>query len=155
VLLDKFPLGIITSILAVASIVMFFVTSSDSGSMVIDIITSGGNPDPPVPQRLFWAILEGVVAAVLLVGGGLVALQAAAIATGLPFAVILLLMCVSLRSGFFHYKTSTAGFKLPPYKRGQRLTAPMIYPAPATSGTRELWIKPSRPKGKDRESVHQ
>jgi len=141
ILLEKFPLAQITSLLAIASIVMFFVTSSDSGSMVIDIITAGGDPDPPVPQRLFWAIMEGVVAAVLLMGGGLVALQTAAIATGLPFAIVLLFMCYSLRRGFFNYKESTTGFKLPPYKRGQKLTTPMSYPTPITSGARELWIR--------------
>ncbi len=70
-LLEHFPLSSITSILAVLVVVSFFVTSSDSGSMVIDIITAGGNPDPPIPQRLFWAILEGVVAAALLLSGGL------------------------------------------------------------------------------------
>src|SRR6056297_3082427 len=95
-LLEQFPLALITSLLAVAVIVSFFVTSSDSGSMVMDMITAGGNPDPPVPQRVFWAVTEGVVAATLLYGGGLVALQAAAISTGLPFAVVLLVMCVSL-----------------------------------------------------------
>jgi len=141
VLLEKFPLGIVTSVLAILSIIMFFVTSSDSGSMVIDIITAGGDPDPPVPQRLFWAILEGVVASVLLLGGGLVALQTAAIATGLPFAVVLLIMCYSLRRGFSDYKDSTSGFRLPPYKRGQRLTTPLTYPTPITSGARELWIR--------------
>ncbi len=81
----------------------FFVTSSDSGSMVIDIITAGGNPDPPIPQRLFWAILEGVVAAALLLSGGLVALQSAVIATGLPFAVVLLMLTYSLKKGLNEY----------------------------------------------------
>jgi len=67
--------------------------------MVIDIITSGGNPDPPKPQRLFWAILEGLVAAILLLGGGMVALQTAAISTGLPFAIVIFLMCFSVVKG--------------------------------------------------------
>lgn len=95
-LLDQFPLVLVTSLLAVAVVVSFFVTSSDSGSMVIDMITAGGNPDPPVAQRIFWTVTEGVVAATLLYGGGLVALQAAAISTGLPFSILLLVMCVSL-----------------------------------------------------------
>jgi len=99
VFLENFPLSMVTSLTAVVVIVTFFVTSSDSGSMVIDIITAGGNPDPPKPQRIFWAVLEGVVAAVLLVGGGLVALQTAAIITGLPFAIIILVMCWSLYKG--------------------------------------------------------
>ncbi len=103
-LLEHFPLQSITSMVAILVVVTFFVTSSDSGSLVIDIITAGGNPDPPVLQRLFWAILEGVVAAVLLIGGGLVALQTAAIATGLPFSIILLGMCFSLHKGLAEYK---------------------------------------------------
>jgi choline/glycine/proline betaine transport protein len=82
--------------LAILAIALFFVTSSDSGSLVIDMITAGGRTSPPTAQRVYWASLEGVVAAVLLVGGGLTALQTAAISAGLPFAVLLLLMIVSL-----------------------------------------------------------
>jgi choline/glycine/proline betaine transport protein len=85
--------------IAVIVIITFFVTSSDSASLVIDIITAGGNPDPPVAQRIFWAVLEGLVAATLLIGGGLKALQAGAIATGLPFAVILIFLAYSLYLG--------------------------------------------------------
>lgn len=103
VLLEKFPLSDITCVLGICVVVTFFVTSSDSGSMVIDIITADGNPDPPPLQRLFWAVSEGVVAAALLMGGGLVALQTAAITTGLPFAIVILLMCVSLYKGLSEY----------------------------------------------------
>ncbi|MGF1450044.1 MAG: BCCT family transporter [Opitutales bacterium] len=95
-MLEPYPLGQIASGLGVLVVVTFFVTSSDSGSLVIDIITSGGNTNPPVLQRVFWAVLEGVVAAVLLLGGGLSALQTASITTGLPFAFVLLLMAYSL-----------------------------------------------------------
>lgn len=95
-LLQDLPLPALTSVLGMAVIVLFFVTSSDSGSLVIDMLASGGNPRPPVGQRLFWAVSEGVVAAVLLLTGGLAALQTAAITTGLPFAAVLLLMTVSL-----------------------------------------------------------
>ena len=102
-LLERLPLSEISSLLGILVIVTFFVTSSDSGSMVIDIITSGGNPEPPVPQRLFWAILEGVVAATLLLGGGLAALQTAVVTTGLPFAFVVLAMCVSLKKGLNEY----------------------------------------------------
>jgi len=102
-LLEHFPFSSVTSILGILVVVSFFVTSSDSGSMVIDIITAGGNPDPPIPQRLFWAILEGVVAAVLLVSGGLAALQSAVITTGLPFAIVLLVLCFSLKKGLNEY----------------------------------------------------
>lgn len=84
--------GILTTIV----IVSFFVTSSDSGSLVIDIITAGGHSDPPVIQRIFWAITEGVVAAILLIAGGLSALQTAAISAGLPFAILILMMIINL-----------------------------------------------------------
>ncbi|MFW5863379.1 MAG: BCCT family transporter [Desulfohalobiaceae bacterium] len=140
VLLESFPLDMMTSLLAMAVIIFFFVTSSDSGSMVIDMITSGGNPDPPVLQRLFWALLEGVVAAVLLVGGGLAALQTGAITTGLPFALVLLIMGFSLRRGLADYK-GQQGFQLPPYEHGLRLKTRAVAPAGATFGRRHLWLK--------------
>lgn len=99
-LLELYPLASITSFLAIVLVFVFFITSSDSGSLVIDIITSGGHQDPPVAQRIFWALTEGTVAAVLLAGGGLLALQTAAIVTGLPFAIIMVLMCVGLYRAF-------------------------------------------------------
>jgi len=99
ILLDQFPMAIITSFLAIILILSFFVTSSDSGSLVIDGLTSGGKLNSPVGQRIFWATTEGVVAAVLLIGGGLGALQAGAISTGLPFVIVLLIMCYSLQKG--------------------------------------------------------
>ena len=99
VLLEQFPLSTVTSIVGVLLVTSFFVTSSDSGSLVIDSLTAGGKLDAPVPQRIFWAMTEGAVAAVLLIGGGLGALQTAAIITGLPFAVILMIMAYSLLQG--------------------------------------------------------
>ena len=98
-LLATLPLAEITSFLMVIVIITFFVTSSDSGSLVVDTITSGGNLHPPVIQKVFWASAEGVVAAVLLLAGGLGALQSSSIAAGFPFAIILLLMVVSLHKG--------------------------------------------------------
>lgn len=89
-------LGTIAGVLAVVLIILFFVTSSDSGSLVIDILASGGNPEPPRIQRVSWSVAEGLVAAVLLGAGGLEALQAASITTGLPFTVVILAMCVGL-----------------------------------------------------------
>jgi len=94
--LERLPLADLSSLLAALVVGIFFVTSSDSGSFVVDILTSGGHPDPPVWQRIFWAVSEGLVAAALLVGGGLAALQSAAINTGLPFCVILVLVCFGL-----------------------------------------------------------
>ncbi|MGF1513691.1 MAG: BCCT family transporter [Elainellaceae cyanobacterium] len=99
VMLQQLPLTAITSFVGIVLVVVFFVTSSDSGSLVVDSITSGGKLDSPTPQRVFWAVTEGVVAAVLLLGGGLQALQTAAITTGLPFAIVLLVMCYSLYRG--------------------------------------------------------
>ena len=99
VMFQNLPLSFFTSLLGVLLIITFFVTSSDSASLVIDIITAGGNTNPPTIQRIFWAVTEGLVAIVLLVGGGLIALQTASITTGLFFAVILLFMCFSLLKG--------------------------------------------------------
>jgi choline/glycine/proline betaine transport protein len=88
--------GLALALLTIVMIVVFFVTSSDSGSLVIDMITAGGHADPPTSQRIYWSLVEGAVAAVLLVGGGLAALQTAAISVGLPFAVVILAMTISL-----------------------------------------------------------
>ena len=98
-LLEQFPLGAVAGGLATLLVITFFVTSSDSGSLVIDHLTSGGKHDVPRTQRIFWAVTEGGVAAVLLWGGGLAALQTAAIATGFPFAIILMLMCFTVYQG--------------------------------------------------------
>ncbi|HKI50361.1 MAG TPA: BCCT family transporter, partial [Desulfobacteria bacterium] len=99
VMLEQFPLKALTSFMGIILVTIFFITSSDSGSLVVDHLTSGGKLDSPVPQRIFWGTMEGVCAAALLMGGGLVALQSASIATGLPFTVVLLIMCYSLYRG--------------------------------------------------------
>jgi len=99
-MLRAFPLTQVTSIVGVLLVVSFFVTSSDSGSLVVDHLTSGGKLDSPRPQRVFWAVMEGAIAAVLLLGGGLGALQTMAVASGLPFAMILLFMCWSMYKAF-------------------------------------------------------
>jgi choline/glycine/proline betaine transport protein len=98
-MLQQFPLGAVSGLLATLLVITFFVTSSDSGSLVIDHLTSGGKHDVPKTQRIFWAVTEGAVASILLLGGGLTALQTAAITTGLPFAVILCLMCYTVYLG--------------------------------------------------------
>jgi choline/glycine/proline betaine transport protein len=95
-LLDYFPASDLTSGFAIVLIVMWFVTSSDSGSFVIDMLTAGGDPDPPKVQRIFWAVTEGAVASVLLLAGGLSALQAAAVIAGFPFAIVVLLILIGL-----------------------------------------------------------
>lgn len=91
-LLEGLPGGALMSVVAIVLIVVFFVTSSDSGSYVVDMIASGGDPNPPVWSRAFWAGLQGVIAAVLLVAGGLAALQTMAILVALPFSIVMVLM---------------------------------------------------------------
>ena len=101
-MLKHLPLSTITSLIGIILVVVFFVTSSDSASLVIDTITAGGKIDAPLPQRVFWCVFEGVVAATLLLVGGasaLTALQAMAVSTGFPFTIVLLAMCVSLYIG--------------------------------------------------------
>ena len=110
VLLDQLPLTGITSALATMLIVTFFVTSSDSGSLVIDIISSGGAENPPVWQRIFWAVSEGAVAATLLVAGGLAALQTAAISSALPLIIVMFLICYGLMKAL-HAEPSVRGVR--------------------------------------------
>ena len=98
-MLDVLPLAQITSFLAIILVVVFFVTSSDSGSLVIDTIAAGGKVNAPTPQRVFWCTFEGLIAVALLLGGGLVALQAMAVSTGFPFTIVLLVACVALFKG--------------------------------------------------------
>ncbi|MCL1044485.1 BCCT family transporter [Shewanella electrodiphila] len=93
---EHLPFSTALSVLAIFLVVTFFITSSDSGSLVIDNLTSGGNEQSPAGQRVFWAILQGVVASVLLLAGGLQALQTAAIASALPIMIVMLLMCIGL-----------------------------------------------------------
>ena len=107
-MLDALPLTSITATVAIILVLVFFVTSSDSGSLVIDSITSGGKTDAPQAQRLFWATIEGLIAAVLLAVGGaaaLQALQAASVSAGLPFVIVLLFMTVSLYKGLYHERS--------------------------------------------------
>ncbi|MCP5164634.1 MAG: BCCT family transporter [Pseudomonadales bacterium] len=100
VMLSGFPLAGLLSLVAVVLVTVFFVTSSDSGSLVVDHLTSGGKLHSPTPQRVFWALMEGAIAAVLLVGGGLATLQAASVSTGLLFAAVLLVGVYALYVGF-------------------------------------------------------
>lgn len=103
-MLENMVFPVLSSLFSVALLVFFFVTSSDSGSLVIDGVTSGGKLHAPKPQRIFWASVEGLLAIVLLVGGGTTALgaiQAGAISMALPFVVILLAAAVSLTRGLY------------------------------------------------------
>ncbi|WP_367104034.1 BCCT family transporter [uncultured Psychrobacter sp.] len=98
-LMEFYPFTQATTMLIVIMIVLWFVTSSDSASFVIDMLTSGGETNPPKIQRLFWAITQGCVAAILLAAGGLGALQAAAIVAGFPFAIVMFIMLYALIRG--------------------------------------------------------
>ena len=93
---ERLPLTQLASFVSIVLLIIFFVTSSDSGSLVIDTITAGGKFDAPVVQRVFWCSTEGLVAITLLLGGGLQAMQAAALATGFPFAFVILGMGISV-----------------------------------------------------------
>ncbi|MFM2476158.1 BCCT family transporter [Celerinatantimonas sp. MCCC 1A17872] len=99
VMLKHLPLSEITSFIGIILVIVFFVTSSDSGSLVIDTISAGGKVEAPKPQRVFWCTFEGLVAVSLVLGGGLVALQAMAVSTGFPFTIVLLAACVALIKG--------------------------------------------------------
>ena len=99
VMLGELPLATITSTVGIVLVIVFFVTSSDSGSLVIDSITAGGKVDSPKAQRVFWAVIEGAIAIALLLGGGLKALQSAAVSTGLPFTLVLMVACYALVKG--------------------------------------------------------
>ena len=104
-MLENMPMSTVTSFIGIVLVLVFFVTSSDSGSLVVDSITAGGKLDAPIPQRVFWATMEGLIAGALLFGGGadaLGALQAAAITVGLPFTAVLLAMCIALYMGLKH-----------------------------------------------------
>jgi len=99
VMLEGLPFAGIVSTISVVLIAIFFVTSADSGSLVIDTMTAGGKMNAPVVQRIFWCTATGLVAIALLVGGGMASLQALTIAVGLPFCLVLLLMSASLYKG--------------------------------------------------------
>ncbi|PAU96197.1 BCCT family transporter [Paracoccus salipaludis] len=111
---EYLPLPAVTSTLAVALIGVFFVTSADSGSLVVDTIAAGGRTDTTTAQRVFWCSLEGVVAGVLLAAGGLGALQSATIATALPFTFIMLVLIWALAKGMqADLAQQRAGFAAP------------------------------------------
>ncbi|GAB2517901.1 BCCT family transporter [Paramicrobacterium agarici] len=97
--LSGLPLGQVLSVIAILLVAIFFITSSDSGSLVVDMLASGGHPNPPTWSRILWAVLEGAVAIALLIAGGLESLQAGSLITALPFSVILVIMCVATVRG--------------------------------------------------------
>ncbi|MEQ8403838.1 MAG: BCCT family transporter [Oceanicaulis sp.] len=109
--LDTLPLSSITSVVAIILVTTFFVTSSDSGSLVKSTLASGGALNPPSWQRFFWAITEGIVASALLLAGGLAALQAATIAAALPFTIVIFLAFIGLIRAWSQETARRAGVK--------------------------------------------
>ncbi|WP_029076888.1 BCCT family transporter [Kaistia adipata] len=123
------PFSAVTSALAVVLIVIFFVTSADSGSLVMDTIAAGGRTDTPYLQRVFWCVLSGAVAAVLLAAGGLSALQSATISTALPFSIVMLILVWSL---FLGMKADVAS------RQAQGAVMPQAYPASGMTWQKRL-----------------
>jgi choline/glycine/proline betaine transport protein len=91
-ILGDLPWGTVFSVVGILLVAIFFITSSDSGSMVVDMLASGGHPNPPTWSRVLWSLVEGAVAIALLLAGGLNSLQSASLATAVPFTIVLLLM---------------------------------------------------------------
>ena len=106
-LLEHFPLSYFSILFVVIAGIIFFVTSSDSGSLVIDFITSGSREKTAVWLRIFWALAEGVVAATLVYGGGLIALQTGSLVTGLPVCIIMLFLCYSILKALRKYQADS------------------------------------------------
>ena len=101
-MLEGLPLTSLLSFVSVVLLIIFFITSSDSASLVVDMISAGGKLEPPAAQRVFWCTLEGLVAIALLLGGGLKSLQAASLIAGLPFSILIIIMVVSIWKGLRH-----------------------------------------------------
>lgn len=113
-MLAQLPLNDISSLIGIVLVLVFFITSSDSGSLVVDSITAGGKTDAPVSQRIFWALMVGCIAVVLLLGGGsnaLKSLQAGAVSAGLPFTLVLVLMCFSLMKALYNEHRQLKGLE--------------------------------------------
>ena len=106
-LLEHFPLSYFSILFVVIAGIIFFVTSSDSGSLVIDFITSGGREKTSVWLRIFWALAEGLVAATLVYGGGLIALQTGSLVTGLPVCILMLVLCYSILKALRKYQADS------------------------------------------------
>lgn len=140
-MLEHLPFTSITSFVSVILIVVFFVTSSDSGSLVVDSLAAGGASNTPVWQRVFWASSQGVIAAALLLAGGLNALQAMTVTSALPFAVIILLSALGMWRALViegHHELASkqqaqaqTHSTKPPALWQRRLTELVTFPAPA------------------------
>jgi BCCT family betaine/carnitine transporter len=99
IFLENFPLTLVTSIIGLFLVIIFFVTSMDSGSLVVDTMAAGGKIKTPLFQRVFWCVALGMIGIALLLGGGLSSVQALSLASAFPFTLIIILMVVSLLLG--------------------------------------------------------
>lgn len=135
------PLSTLTSTVAVLLVAIFFVTSADSGSLVVDTLAAGGATETTTAQRVFWCALEGLIAAMLLLAGGLGALQSATIATALPFALIMLVLVWALFKGM---ASDVAQRQV-----GQGTVAPQAYPAGGVTWQRRLGLILNAPSEKE------
>jgi choline/glycine/proline betaine transport protein len=135
------PLPAVTSSLAVLLVAVFFITSSDSGSLVVDTIAAGGETETTAVQRVFWCALEGLIAAVLLLAGGLAALQSATIATALPFSLIMLALIWALFLGM----RADISQRQP----GHGTVNPQAYPAAGLTWQRRLGLLLKAPTEKE------
>lgn len=136
------PFPAVTSTLAIILVAVFFVTSADSGSLVIDTIAAGGETETPALQRLFWCALQAVVAAVLLLAGGLDALQSATIASALPFIFVILALIVSLFRGMSSDVAQRQAFR----------SMPQAQPAAGVTWQRRLGLILKSPTSRDIET---
>ncbi len=108
--LAELPLSGLTSVIGIILVLVFFVTSMDSGSLIVDTMTAGGKIQTPVAQRIFWCVFLGLLGAALLLGGGLASLQALALTTGFPFCIIMVFMCFSTLKGMVEeYRSESKG----------------------------------------------
>jgi len=101
-LLNALPMGAVMSVVATLLVMVFFVTSGDSATLVLGTMTTGGNPNPPNRVKIMWGVLVSAIAISLLLAGGLKAMQTATIVFALPFLVVLLLMAVSVTRAIHH-----------------------------------------------------
>lgn len=147
VMLRELPLSALAAFLTTLVVAIFFVTSSDSGSLVMDILSSGGHTETPATQKLFWALLVGAVAAILLLVGGLRALQTAAVTTALPFAAIMVMVCVALFRALSAEKTTHDPLLelWQAVREAPRTAARSVLGVPAAASTPEGAYAASRP----------
>ena len=128
--------------IAIIIVVLFFVTSSDSGSLVVDMLSSGGNVEPPVWSRVLWSVLEGALAAALMLAGGLIALRGVAITIALPFSVVMILMCFALLKQFRIERHKTLAAEV--LMRREQLARRVVATLQESEGTAETTPRPAR-----------